>query len=263
MCMVPNGWKKSVEHPIPKPGKPPNQGENLHPISLTSNICKWMERVLAARLYLWLLQNNKLTAFQAASRPQRETTDQLHRLKQDIDLGFNKRQNTLAVFVYLKQAFDSVWVDQLIVDLNTMGLKGRMLKWIISFLKDRSFRVRYDGALSTNKKKIIGIPQGTVLSPLLFTLFLNEIEKVLPEGVNIALYADDIAIWTTNKDDATSLRKIIEDLENIRKYLKDKCLFLNVQKTKGILFSKCRRETIENKNIELKFGKTSSKWWKV
>ncbi|MCP3664990.1 MAG: reverse transcriptase family protein, partial [Gammaproteobacteria bacterium] len=252
--MVPNGWKKSIEHPIPKPGKPTSQGENLRPISLTSNICKWMERVMAARLYLWLLLNNKLTAFQAASRPQRETTDQLHRLKLDIDLGFNKRQNTLAAFIDLKQAFDSVWVDQLIVDLNTMGIKGRMLKWIIGFLKDRSFRVRYDGALSSNKKKIIGIPQGTVLSPLLFTLFLNDIEKVLPEGVNIALFADDIAIWTTNKDDATSMRKINEALENLRKYLKDKRLFLNVQKTKGILFSKCRRETIDNKNIELKFG---------
>ncbi len=112
MGMVPRGWKNSIEHPIPKPGKTPSKGENLRPISLTSNICKWMERVLAARLYLWLLLNNKLTIFQAASRPQRETTDQLHRLKLDIDLGFNKRQNTLAVFVDLKQAFDSIWSER-------------------------------------------------------------------------------------------------------------------------------------------------------
>ncbi len=71
---LPHLWKTSIEHPLIKPGKPANRGDSYRPISLTANLCKWMERVLIARLFLWLVTENKLSDHQAGSRPQRDTS---------------------------------------------------------------------------------------------------------------------------------------------------------------------------------------------
>ncbi|MCP3668300.1 MAG: hypothetical protein GY696_38400, partial [Gammaproteobacteria bacterium] len=158
------------------------------------------------------------------------------------------------MFIDLKQAFDSVWTDNLIRDIQALGIRGRMLLWLTNFLKNRSFRVRFDGHLSNSKDKLVGIPQGTVLSPLLFALYLNDIDKIIPEGVNIALYADDIVLWTTNPDDHRSAFLINEALRHLRLYLQQKRLFISLPKTKAVLFSKCRAATLDRRNLRLIYG---------
>ncbi len=90
--------------------------------------------------------------------------------------------------------------------------------------------------------------------PLLFALYLNDIDEILPEGVNIALYADDIVLWITSPDDYRSALLINETLRHLRLYLQRKRLFISLPKTKAMLFSKCQAATLYQKNLQLRFG---------
>ncbi|GIY99375.1 putative RNA-directed DNA polymerase from transposon BS [Caerostris extrusa] len=117
----------------------------------------------------------------------------------------------MAAFLDLSKAFDRVWIQRLIVKLfETFGMGGKTLPWIYDFLRNRLIKVRFNNSLSRSFKLHQGVPQGSVLSPTLFTLFLSGIEKVVSKWCEVGLFADDVVMW----DSGIDLQKLEDNLNS-------------------------------------------------
>ena len=117
-------------------------------------------------------------------RKHRSTEDQLALLAQEIENVFQGKKKTVVVFYDLSMAFDKVWRDGLLLKVIQAGVSGRMYTWIRCFLHDRSARVKVDGHLSDSVKMREGVPQGGVVSPTLFLVYINNITTVIPRNVS-------------------------------------------------------------------------------
>ncbi|GFW54181.1 probable RNA-directed DNA polymerase from transposon BS [Trichonephila clavipes] len=161
-----------------------------------------MERVIHRRLMNWLIENKKLHFYQTAFRTHHSTTDQLFYLSQSIIDGFQEKphKKSLAVFLDISAAFDRVWRQKRVHTIQGTGINGKALFWMNNFLRGRKFSVRFNGAFSESRRMWAGIPQGSVLSPLLFLIFMNTIHRHIHPDTKIACYADDIAVWHSHND---------------------------------------------------------------
>ncbi|GFV48324.1 putative RNA-directed DNA polymerase from transposon BS [Trichonephila clavipes] len=111
------------------------------------------------------------------------------------------RKPAAAAFLDLSKAFDTVWRNKLILKMfDVFGIKGKALPWISDFLKYRVIRVKYNKTLSKDFKLSQGVPQGSVVSPTLFSMFLAGVEKLFTENSSIGLFADDIVLWHSSHD---------------------------------------------------------------
>ncbi|GFY69749.1 reverse transcriptase domain-containing protein [Trichonephila inaurata madagascariensis] len=148
---LPTLLKKSIIIPILKPGKDACC-KSYHPISLTSTLCKLMERIIHARIMRWLIEHNVLHFYQTAFRAGHSTVDQLFYLVQSIIDGLEGRPHTktTAVFLDLSAAFERVWRHKLIEVLHRSGIKGNSLLWINDFLRHRKFVVRFNGSFRSH-----------------------------------------------------------------------------------------------------------------
>ena len=199
----PDEWLKSIIIPILKPGKDRHMVDSYRPISLTNCICKVFERMVKTRLRYHLERNNRIDAFQSGFRKHHSTTDNVMRLISDIQTNWERRQPTVAVFLDLVSAFNKVHRSSVIYKLHSYGIRGHLAFFLCNFLKPRSFSVRCHSTYSDAHEMEHGVPQGSVLSPTLFLIALNDILLSLPRvqtlGVRYSLFADDIAIWCSHK----------------------------------------------------------------
>ncbi|GFW68963.1 probable RNA-directed DNA polymerase from transposon BS [Trichonephila clavipes] len=224
------------------------------PISLTSTLCKFMERVIHRRLMNWLIENKKLHFYQTTFRTHHSTTDQLFYLDQSIIDGFQEKphKKTLAVFLDISAAFDRVWCQKLVHTIQGTGINGKALLWINDFLRGRKFSVRFNGALSESRRMWAGVPQGSVLSPLLFLIFMNTIHHHIHPDTNIACYADDIAVWHSHNDITESEKALNTTLKGIAEWADNLKLTINADKTNYCIFSTDRRHRSSfNANIKI------------
>ena len=182
-------------------GKPFNSPASFRPISLTSCASKFFERIILSRLLFFLESNSILTLRQAGFRPGRSTLDQILYLSQSISDGFNKPRpgsRTILSTIDFSKAFDSVWHPALFHKLILAGLPPYFARWTQSFLCDRCAYVVYQNHKSRSFRVRRGVPQGSVLGPVLFSLFINDLPASLPSSVSCSLYAKDLAIWSSS-----------------------------------------------------------------
>ncbi|GFY25470.1 reverse transcriptase domain-containing protein [Trichonephila clavipes] len=151
--------------------------------------------------------HNFLHFYQTTYRANHSTVDQLFYLSQTIINGFQEKphEKTVAVFLDLSSAFDRVWRQKLVDIIHSSGIKGNALLWINDLLRGRKFSVEFNGVRSKSHRLWAGVPQGSVLSPLLFLLYMDTIHPHIHPDTKIACYADDIALWHTHRH--CSLRK--------------------------------------------------------
>lgn len=173
MGAIPNDWKKAVIIPIKKPGKNPEQPSNYRPIALTSHMGKTMERMINDRLTFWIETKGKLENYQSGFRKGRWTMDPIIRLEDDIRKAQVNRESVVAVFLDIEKAYDMLWKDGLLIKLNQMGIRGHMFQWIKQFLSERTIAVKINGIVSDSYRVENGIPQGSIISPLLFSIMIN------------------------------------------------------------------------------------------
>ena len=120
-----------------------------------------------------------------------------------MEFNVNKKK-TLSVWIDLQKAFDKVWIDRLLLKLRRCDISGNMFKWIKSYTHNRRARFVMDNNRSKNILLCHGLPQGGLLSPILFILLTNDLVKQLPIFVNSVMYADDLVMWSTEKYAATA-----------------------------------------------------------
>ncbi|GIX87871.1 probable RNA-directed DNA polymerase from transposon BS [Caerostris extrusa] len=191
----------------------------------------------------FLVKNNLLHFFQTAYRAKHSTVDQWFYLSQSIINCFQEtpHRKTVAVFLDLSAAFDRVWRKKLVHIIHSNGIKGNALLWINDLLRARKFSVRFKGARLKSHRLWAGVPQGSVLCPLLFLMYVNTIHSHIHSDTRIACYADDIAIWYTHRDTTTSQKAINVTLKNIAICPKDLKLSINADKTTFCVFSTDRK----------------------
>ena len=244
---LPKAWKLATITPVLKPGKKANEPKSYRPISLTSCLGKLCERILNSRLYWWLESSGRISNLQAGFRSKARTEDQLFRLTQKIIDGFQKREQTTAIFIDLQQAYDRIWRKGLLLKMQNMGIKGHMYSWIKSFLSDRLIQTQLNDTLSSKAVLEEGLPQGSSLSCTLFLVFLNDICKVLK--LDLALFADDLVIWHTGDSTIISRRRLQEDLNSLGVYCRLWKLKINTTKTVYSVFT--RSYNLANVKIDL------------
>ena len=192
--LFPTCWKTAIVIPILKPGKNPFLMDSYRPISLLSVIGTIFEKLINTRL-IWLLEDrNLLSPSQCGFRPGRSTQDQLLALSTQIQESFSLHSHLLAVFFYCSKAFDRTWHFKILNQLHSWGIRGNLPTLLRSFLSSRFFHTRVNGICSTPKILQNEVPQGSVLSPTLFCIAINDLPSILQPPIRSALFADDLAI---------------------------------------------------------------------
>lgn len=242
---APSIWKKAIVIPILKPGKDANSPASYRPISLTSCVAKLMERLVGNRLQYWLESNNKLSPFQAGFRQNRGTEDQIAYMVQSITDGFQQKppKRTVLTTIDYARAFDTIWKDALYFKMAKMNIPRCVIDWIRDFLSDRYACVEIGDVRSKYRLMRNGLPQGAVLSPMLFCIYINDLpETALSENVSVSLYADDLAVWSSSSVISEAENAVQEALTSIACWAKDWNMKINVSKCETCLFTTSTRE---------------------
>lgn len=238
LSYFPNCWKLAITVPIRKPGKPADDVASYRPISLLSCLSKILERVILKRINAHLEETGLIPNFQFGFRPQHSTSHQLLRVTNQIRSGISHKKSTGMVLLDLKAAFDSVWHGGLVYKMKQANFPHYLTKMVQSFLTNRSFKVKVNGVLSETKNIPAGVPQGAVLSPVLFNIFMSDLPTT--HNCNIAQYADDIALLNTNIRAASIKKSLQAAVKCFSKYLKHWKLKLNPSKTEAVFFTRRR-----------------------
>ena len=241
---LPHQWKFSQVIPIYKPGKPPSQTTSYRPIALTSSLCKIMERLVVRRLQLYLEKNHTLSPYQSGYRMGHSPQDALFRLESSIRLNLIKGNFTIGIFIDIAQAFDSISHPHLIKKIADLGLKGNLSCFIEDFISTRRLSVKYADILSPPNPVHYGVPQGSVISPTLFLIMINDI-CCRTSGIQYSLYADDCAIWTSGHSLLECTSSIQAALDTIAIWANMWGLRLTTRKTKAVLFTRRRVSPLE------------------
>ena len=229
----PSIWKKSFIIPIQKMGKPLDSLASFRSYSLISCVSKLFERIILSRLLFFLESNSILSPRQAGFRPGRSTLDQILYLSQSISDGFNKPRpgsRTILSTIDFSKAFDSVWHPALFHKLISAGLSPCFARWTQSFLSDRRACVVFQNHKSRSFRVRRGVPQGSVLGPVLFSLFINDLPASLPSSVSCSLYADDLAIWSSSPSVPTAVEATQGALFRLERWSEHWYLALNPSK---------------------------------
>ena len=233
---VPQGWREAIVVPIPKPGKDKHLPSSYRPISLTSCICKVMERMVNDRL-VWILESRRLlTNVQCGFRKQRSAVDHLVTLSTFIMNNFLRKRQTVAVFFDLEKAYDTCWRAGILRTLHTWGLRGRLPLFLQAFLKDRMFRVRVGSVLSDTFYQENGVPQGSVLSVALFAIAINPIMDCLTAEVSGSLFVDDFAIYCSAQRTCLLERRLQRCLDRLYSWSVSNGFRFSTEKTVCINF---------------------------
>jgi len=232
---MPDALKIAKVIPIYKSGAQSDLG-NYRPISLLPVLSKVFEKVIYKRLYTFLNTNKILYESQYGFRSKHSTVYAVSELIEDILEGHKNNEDTLAVFIDLSKAFDTLNHDILIHKMANYGIRGLALKWFQSYLSERKQYVAIDECVSDTVYVSCGVPQGSILGPLLFIIYTNDIPRCLQYSHPI-LFADDTTIYLTRKN-VTELYQIINnELDSLNEWFKTNRLSLNVKKTNYMLFN--------------------------
>ena len=205
---VPGLWKKALVTPIHKKGMRSNPA-NYRPISLTSVFCRVLESIIHDLITNYLFENSLISSVQYGFIKFRSTQTQHIDLLNQITSNFEKKISSTVVYLDFSKAFDSVPHSKLIYILNHFKINAQLVNWITDYLSDRTQQTMIEGCLSQPCQITSGVPQGSVLGPLLFVIYLDDLIKQLTklDDVYTFAFADDLKILSSNYN---SLQKSLD-----------------------------------------------------
>lgn len=241
----PTTWKEAVVVPVLKPGSDPGDSESYRPISLLSAFGKLFEYFILARINDVVLDRDILMDNQFGFRTGLSTSHALMVFADYVAKGLNNRCPTMAVSLDFSRAFDTVWQDGIVYKLMNMGFDTTTCRMIGSFLTGRKFRVRLGDILSEGRPVSAGVPQGSLLAPVLYNLYISDIPQ--PSGGELLLiYADDILVASSGPRAVTVNNRLNGYLSNLTDYFTKWGLRLNVRKTVALALKGKRRHIYPN-----------------
>lgn len=232
---VPSQFKVSIITPIHK-AKDKTKISNYRPISLINNFGKIFEKCLKKRLIDFLKINNILHKNQFGFLEGKSTSDAMYEVIKEITENLDSNKKCIAVFLDLAKAFDTVNHDKLLNALNHYGVRGTVLDVFKSYLSNRQQYVKVNDIISDSMLVRIGVPQGTVLGPILFIIYINSMLQLDINALTIS-YADDTVILFSGNTWEDTKERVQNGMFQIKNWLDMYQLSLNVEKTKYIAFS--------------------------
>ena len=231
-------WKVAAVKMIPKKDLRSSNPMDYRPISLTSCIGKVVERVLRDRLYKILEERGVIVKEQSGFRSRRGATDNLIFFTQKIAEATSRRKKVCGIFFDIAKAFDKVWHAGLLHKLNNLEIPFYLINYIKRFLSNRKFAVNLNNSVSETCDIECGVPQGSVLGPLLFLIYINDIPLAYEKFSSYsALFADDLGSIFIFKKTKNVSKKINKYLENLVRWLFKWRLKMNTSKCSYTIFS--------------------------
>ena len=210
----PKNWKNAKVIPLYKGGDK-SEVSNYRPISLLPLPSKTIEKVIHSRLTEFYTMHNVLTDNQDGFRKGRSTIDTIANFTDDISLNINKGECTIAAFVDFKKAFDTVNHDILIQKLKHTGVRGLKLDLLVNYLSNRAQITFANSKILSNHSITCGVPQGSILGPLLFLVYINNLTNILG-NTQTRLYADDTVIYTNHIDVVSAGNRLQTSLNTLQ-----------------------------------------------
>ena len=208
----PTSWKHANVQPVHKKNCRQDKS-NYRPISLLCICSKIYEKIVFDAMYKFLSENNLLSPNQSGFRPGDSTINQLLAITTEIYNSFEERKETRAAFLDISKAFDKVWHSGLIFKLKQNGIHGKLLNMLEHYLSNRKQRVILNGIESSWEPILSGVPQGSVLGPLLFLIYINDLTQNI--SANIKLFADDSSLFIKVDDALVAHQTLMNDLNTI------------------------------------------------
>ena len=234
--MFPVTEKFSYVRPLVKAGKNPNEIASYRPLYNTSFLSKLLEKAALDQLEDHLNRIQYLPKFQSAYRKFHSVETAVCRIYNDLVINKAAGVSSILILLDLSAAFDTVDHNILLDDLKVLGLNGAVLEWFKSYLTDRYFKVIIDNETSELGKMKTGVPQGSVLGPILFTLYTAELGNLLDDlNVSFHSYADDTQIYFRVSDANIDSLKIKSVIEKVQDWMSSRKLKLNTDKTEIML----------------------------
>ena len=235
---MPKIWKEAKIIMIPKKDGMCSDPEKFRPISLTSCIGKLVERLIKARLNYFLESISVISSKQSGFRNNKGAADNLLFFTQKISEALNRSKQVCGIFFDISKAFDKVWHKGLIFKLIKMNIPSYILKYIIDFLSDRKFKVSIGDTLSDSGDILCSVPQGSVLGPILFLVYINDIPLSDSKHLSYSsLFADDLSTIFIFKKPGSIAAIMKKYLENLVKWLYKWRLKMNTSKCNYTIFS--------------------------
>lgn len=246
----PNNWKKAIVTPVFKTGDC-DLGSNYRPISILPVLSKVLEKVVASQVIEHLETNQLLHPQQFGFRPKHSTETAniffIESIKQSLDSG-----NVVgAVFLDLKKAFDTVNHNILLSKLKSFKFSKEAVDWFESYLQNGEQCVKINQEKSSFLNNRMGIPQGSILGPLLFSLFINDLPKTCPEA-GFQLHADDAVIYAPAKSPSKAAETLTQHLYEVQQWLEHSHLILNLNKTVSMCLSIRKPSLHESLHVKIK-----------
>lgn len=233
--LFPQEMKQAIVRPVYKDGDT-SSPENYRPIANVSTFSKIFEHVFANRLLNFLFHQNLLCKEQYGFVRGKNTTNAMVAFATNAIDALDKKFKSVGVFLDLQKAFDCLDHEVLFDKLSRLGVRGAALSWIESFLVNRTQSVQVKNVISNKLKLNFGIPQGSVLGPILFILYTNSLTLNFPD-LHITMYADDIALLFQGKSLENLEINCFLQLTKLFQYLNNNNLHVNPSKSKSISFS--------------------------
>ena len=242
-AIYPESWKVANVLPLFKSGDP-SIPSNYRPISITSVLSKTFERIVHKQMYEYVMINKLISPCQSGFIQTDSCTNKLMHFINSVHCILESKYQVAAIFLDIKKAFDKVWHKGLIHKLTQLGFGGQLLELIKSYLYKRRQCVVIDGFQSTMLELFDGVPEGGVLSTLLFIIFINDITECIRSSAS--LFADDTSIYSkiSSIDDENALA-LQNDLKSIEKWAKLWCIEFNPLKSKCIIFHRGNSDQLQ------------------
>jgi hypothetical protein len=244
----PINWRNAIVVPIPKPNCHDTGPGAFRPISLTSCMAKVFERIINRRLITVLESNGRLDKRQHAFRAGRGSDTYFAELERSLPAV---NEHCLIASLDLAKAYDTTWRHGILRTLNSWQIRGRMMSTLKCFLSNRTFQVSVYGHLSREHQLENGVPQGSVLSVTLFLVAMQPIFRVVPSGVDILLYADDILLIVRREKSEGLHRKLQAAVKAVDKWTKSVGFSISATKSHILYCSpNARREPVHRITID-------------
>lgn len=234
----------------------PSTLSNYRPISVLPIISKFFEKLYHVRLYNFFNKHNIIHKLQFGFRKNHSTETALTILNHYISQSFENRSLSLGIFLDFSKAFDTVNFSILFKKLEHYGIRGIPLVWLKNYLLDRKQFVYLKDTISTSESIKMGVPQGSILGPLLFLIYINDLATVITSS-KLIMYADDCSLILNGTSADDMITKANNDLDNIKQWLYANKLTLNIQKSKYMFFhsssaqpKKTYKVEIDNRSLE-------------
>ena len=242
LSCFPDAMKNAIVVPLHK-GGPCFLVNNYHPISLLITLSKLLEKLVYKQVYSFLDRNKQFYKSQYGLGSKHSCEHAITELLGNILKGFERNKHTIAIFLDLSKAFDTLNHDILLSKLDRYGIRGICWEWFKSYLSNRTIQVCTNDILSDTKALTIRAPQGSCLGPLLFLIYCNDLYLQL-ELTTCILFANDTTLFKSHNDPSYLTWCMEHDLNILSEWFKTNKLTLNTNKSVCMFFNCAKREII-------------------